>query len=97
MKKISAEEPDRYVVRQTARVEESVPRPAPYNTEKLDVGTYYVWAVAIDRVGRKSLETRLGSFRVNESARRATRKSPGSPFADRQSTTTAPATASRSR
>jgi hypothetical protein len=47
---------------------ESAPRPVSYSTEKLDVGRYYVWAIAYDRADRKSLETPLGSFRVNEPA-----------------------------
>jgi len=46
------------------QLDEKFARPVSYNTEKLDSGTYWVWAVAFDRVGRRSLETRLGLFRI---------------------------------
>jgi hypothetical protein len=59
------------------RLEENFARPVPYNTEKLEVGTYWVWAVAVDRAKRKSLETRLGSFRVNEPAPEGDKKVAG--------------------
>jgi hypothetical protein len=59
------------------RLGESAPRPRPFATEKLEIGTYWVWAIAYDRVGRKSLETRLGSFRVNEPAPQGEKKIAG--------------------